>query len=85
MIYLRCTECGALDFDARFELHYNGQSCREPSLVEQVSNTVQTEFSTITNNWGKWCRNGICDILSGGCECKPVYHWYFRRMSKKRS
>jgi len=85
MIYLRCTECGALDFDARFELHYNGQSCCEPVLVEQVSNTVQTEFNIYHGTYGKWCRLGICDVLSGGCECKPVYHWYFRRMSKKRS
>jgi hypothetical protein len=55
-----------------------------PNPVDQVKR-VQTEFSTITGNWGKWCRNGICDILDHRCSCKPVYHWYFARRNKKVS
>ena len=51
--------------------------------VEQVR-IVQTEFSTF-GTVGKWCRNGICDILEHRCSCKPVFRWVWKRRNKKVS
>ena len=83
-MYFVCTECKTLDFDARFALRYTGQLCCVPDEVETEPKTLQLEFSD-SGVPGKWCRLGICSIIERPCQCKPVYHWYFRSKFRKRS
>ena len=83
-MYLECAECGMIDFDARFALHYTGESCCDPQVIESEPNTMQLEFSDF-GKVGKWCRNGVCSIVERPCQCKPVYVRYFRSKFGKRS
>ncbi len=84
-MYLKCTECGTLDFDARFALHYTGQSCCVPVVEEPEIPRVQLEFCDSSGQFGKWCRSGICSIEERPCQCRSVYHWHLVRKYRKRS
>ena len=77
--------CRVCNVDPK-RLCLNEIAARKSSLIPKMrlkgKRSVQTEFSTISGNFGKWCRNGICPVINSGCQCKPVYHWRHRRNSK---
>lgn len=53
MIYITCVECGTLDFDARFDLHFNGSQCCE-SKPDNPDDQVKTRQTVITTDPRAW-------------------------------
>ena len=66
-MYIFCTECKALDFDAKFAFHFNGSRCCK-SVPDNLDNR-----ETRQNAFNFNCPNGHCISVDGTinnmCSC----------------